>query len=102
MEDLSIKNLIKDQEFRPIRRKIIETSFNLVSETLEYKCKMYGKKLIKIDRFFPSTQICSQCGFKHDPFDSEIFECPVCKNIIDRDINAAINIYNYGLRKNRV
>lgn len=99
MEDLSVKDLIADQKSKWIRRKIVESSLNLIREMLDYKCKMYGKKLVFVDRYFPSSKICSECGFRHDPLDSEIFNCPVCGAEKDRDYNAALNIYKAGLRK---
>ena len=102
MENLSIHELVKQQEKKYVRRKIMEASLNTIREMLTYKCKMYGKKLLFIDRFFPSSKICSECGFRHDPKDAEIFICPVCGLIIDRDYNAAKNIYKYGMSKNNV
>lgn len=99
MENISIHELVKQQEKKPVRRKIMEASLNSIREMLNYKCKMYGKKLILIDRFFPSSKICSECGFRHDPNDSETFICPVCGLEIDRDYNAAKNIYKFGMSK---
>lgn len=99
MENLSIKDLLKEQQNKNIRRKITEASLYMIREMLEYKCNMYGRKLIFVDRYFPSTKICSECGFRHDPLDSEIFLCPVCGAKKDRDYNAALNIYKAGLRK---
>lgn len=101
MEDLSIQDLVKQQEKKVIRRRILISSLNLIKEMLSYKCKMYGKKLVFIDRFFPSSKICSECGFRHDPKDSEKFVCPVCGLTIDRDYNAAKNIYKYGISRFR-
>ena len=98
MEDLSVKDLLQTQVKRRIRKKLLESSFNTIGVMLEYKAKMYGKKLIKIDRFYPSSQVCSECGFKHNPEDKEVFICPVCGLEIDRDYNAAKNILNYGLK----
>ena len=100
MEDLSTNDLFKIQFNKRIRRKILESSFQTIRDTLVYKAKMYGKKVIFIDKFYPSTQICSECGFKHDPLDKETFICPVCGLEIDRDYNAAINILNIGEKIN--
>lgn len=99
MEDLSIKALLNDQRRKNIRRKIVESSLYMIREMLEYKCKIYGRKLVFVDRFFPSSKICSECGFRHDPLDSETFICPVCGMQKDRDYNASLNIYKAGLRK---
>ena len=68
---------------------------------LEYKAKWYNKTVSKIDRFYPSSQLCSECGFKNSELkDTSIceYDCPECGTHHDRDINAAINILNEGLR----
>jgi len=67
---------------------------------LEYKASWRGKTIIKIDKWFPSSQICSYCGASigKKPLNIRKFDCPHCKKKnIDRDINAAVNIRNYGL-----
>ena len=99
MEDLSITKLLETQKSKNIRRKIVQSSLFMIREMMVYKCNMYGRKLVFIDRYYPSTKICSECGFRHDPLDSEIFECPVCGAKKDRDYNAAINIYRIGIKK---
>lgn len=68
---------------------------------LDYKCELYGKTLIKVDKYFPSSQLCSNCGFKNEAVKNlsvRKWECPECGQVHDRDINAAINILNEGLR----
>ena len=66
---------------------------------LSYKCEWYGRVLIRIDRFYPSSKLCSACGFKHDSIALDIreWQCPVCGVLHDRDINAARNILAAGL-----
>lgn len=98
MEDISIKELVARQDIKRIRRKIYEYSLNTFREMMEYKTKMYGKKVVFINRYYPSTQICSECGFRYNPKESETFICPCCGCVIDRDLNAAINIYRYGIK----
>ena len=63
-------------------------------EMLEYKCRLYGNKLIVIDRFFPSSKMCSECGcIKEDlKLSDRIYKCEHCGFIEDRDVNASINI----------
>lgn len=66
---------------------------------LNYKCIKYGKKMLKIGRFEPSSQICSKCGHRQKlELDERTYVCPKCGNKIDRDINAALNIRNFALR----
>jgi transposase len=64
---------------------------------LEYKLKDRGKYFVKVDKWFPSSQICCNCGNHHKLLLSErIYKCS-CGNVIDRDYNAAINIKNKGI-----
>lgn len=64
---------------------------------LEYKCKMHERELITIDKYYPSSKICSNCHNTYEVKDKEIYKYPVCNSVIDRDINAAINILRRGL-----
>jgi putative transposase len=66
---------------------------------LSYKCQKHGKKVIKIGRFEPSSQICSNCGNRQKlSLNDRTYKCTQCRHEIDRDINAAINIRNFALR----
>ena len=64
-----------------------------------YKATRVGKVCAKIERFEPSSQICSKCGHRQKmPLDVRTYVCPECGQVIDRDLNAAINIRNFALR----
>lgn len=66
---------------------------------LEYKCAFYGIKFVKVDRYFPSSQICSCCGKRMEmPLSERTYHCDSCGLVLDRDLNAAINIRNEGMR----
>ena len=100
MEDLDIKDLLSKQKLKIHKRKMLLSSLGQITTLLKYKCERYGKELRKIERYYPSSQTCSKCGKTYNVKASEIYKCPHCKTIIDRDYNAALNILNYGLVHN--
>jgi len=65
---------------------------------LEYKCAWHGRTFVRIDRFYPSSKLCSACGFRNDsmPLDVREWQCPECGATHDRDVNAARNILAEG------
>lgn len=97
---------IEDLCFKGFMRTDKAKSYQDVSQSefvrqLEYKANWYGKTISKINRFYPSTQLCSECGYKNSTLkDTSIreYDCPECGIHHDRDINAAINILREGLR----
>lgn len=80
-------------------RKVSDLSWYAFTSMLSYKAMKEGKILKKIGKFDPSSQICHRCGHQQKmPLDARTYECPECGMIIDRDLNAAINIRNFALR----
>ena len=98
IEDLASKNMIKNHK---LANSIQDASWGEFRRQLEYKAEWYGKKVVVIDRFFPSSQLCCKChGIWSGTKDLSVrkWTCPVCGHTHDRDRNAAINILNEGLR----
>ena len=95
--DLNTKGLLHNHK---LAKSIADVSWTSFVNKLEYKAKWYGKEIIKIDRLYPSSQICSVCGNRDGKKTLDIREwtCPVCHTHHDRDINASKNILAEGLR----
>jgi putative transposase len=97
IEDLAIRNMVRNHK---LARSISDAAWGEMFRQLEYKCEWYGRTLVKIDRFFPSSKRCNHCGFVMDklPLDIRNWDCPSCDTkSIDRDINAGKNILAAGL-----
>ena len=96
-EALQIKNMLKN---RKLAKAIQDVSWYEFCRQLEYKCLWYDKKFVRINTYFASSQICSNCGFKNSNvknLDVREWTCSKCSEHHDRDINAAKNILNQGL-----
>lgn len=96
VEDLAVKNMVRNHK---LAQAISDVSWSEFIRQLEYKGKWYGKNVIKIDRFYASSKICSNCGHKKDELnlDEREWQCSKCNVTHDRDINAANNIKIMGM-----
>lgn len=96
VEDLAVKNMLRNHK---LALSISDASWGELVRQFEYKCEWHGRELVKIDRWFPSSKRCSNCGHivEKMPLNIRFWECPKCGVSHDRDVNAAVNILAAGL-----
>jgi len=97
LEDLNIKGMIKNHK---LSKHIADASWSRFIELLTYKAEWNDKKIVRIDRFFPSSKTCNCCGYINQNLDLRVREwtCPSCNTKLDRDLNASKNILNEGYK----
>ncbi|NEP06466.1 MAG: IS200/IS605 family element transposase accessory protein TnpB, partial [Okeania sp. SIO4D6] len=90
IEDLNVRGMLANHK---LAKSIADQGFYEFRRQLEYKCQWYGSEVVVVDRFFPSSKTCSNCGHVQDmPLHLRTYDCPECGLSIDRDLNASINL----------
>ena len=91
LEDLHVNGMLRN---RHVAKHVADASFGNISRKVAYKCKWYGKKLLTVDRYFPSSKRCHVCGYIVESLrlKERVWSCPECGSVHDRDENAAKNI----------
>ncbi len=93
IENLNVSGMMKNH---CLAKAIADMGFYEFRRQLEYKCKLYGSQLVIVDRWFPSSKTCSNCGYKKETLSlaERTFNCDLCSLSLDRDLNASINLRN--------
>ncbi|GAA3156724.1 hypothetical protein GCM10020001_095890 [Nonomuraea salmonea] len=99
VEDLTVRTMVRN---RSLARAISDASWRELRSMLEYKARWYGRTVVAVDRWFPSSKLCSQCGAlrKKMPLNVREWMC-ACGAVHDRDVNAARNVLAAGLAESR-
>ena len=97
MEDLNVKGMVKNHK---LAESILEMNFGEFRRILKYKSRWYNRKIVFVNRFYPSSKTCHNCGYinKQLRLSDRKWKCPNCGSIIERDYNAALNILDEGIR----
>ena len=98
IEELKVRNMMRNHK---LAQHIGSASWSKFFDMLAYKSVWYGNDVVKVPTMYPSSQICSCCGYKNPLVKNlavRVWECPECHTIHDRDTNASINILNKGLQ----
>ena len=99
LETLAVKNMVKNHN---LAQAISDVSWSTFVSMLEYRADWYGKNILRIGQFSPSSKTCSNCGYinKKLTLKDREWTCPKCNSVLDRDKNAAINIKYFALKNN--
>ena len=98
VEDLNLKSI---SHYLKNAKNVEDSAYGIFVNRLEDKCEEKGTNFIKVDRYFPSSQLCSNCGFKNIKIKNlkiREWTCPKCGKFHNRDVNASQNLKNYGLK----
>ncbi len=98
IEDINMQDMAKESKLNS--KATYDNGFGIFRNMLKYKLENLGKKLIIVDKYFPSSKLCNVCGYKNEllAITDKTWECPNCNTVHNRDINASINLKKEGLR----
>lgn len=98
IEDINMQDIAKESKLNS--KATYDNGFGIFRNMLKYKLEDLGKKLIIVDKYFPSSKLCNVCGHKNEllTITDKTWECPNCHTVHNRDINASINLKKEGLR----
>ena len=98
IEDINMQDMAKESKLNS--KATYDNGFGIFRKMLKYKLENLGKKLIIVDKYFPSSKLCNVCGHKNEllSITDKTWECPNCHTVHNRDINASINLKKEGLR----
>ena len=96
LEDLNVSGMLKN---RHLSKSVSDSKLYEFRRQIEYKAELYGIEVVIADRFYPSSKICHVCGHvkKDLKLSDRLYRCDCCGNVIDRDVNASINLANYNI-----
>lgn len=97
VETLGVARMVSNATGKQLRNALYQGRLATLSEYISYKCEQNYIRVIHADKEYPSSQICSCCGSRYEIGRDKIYSCPVCGMNMDRDLNAAINLRNYGM-----
>lgn len=96
LETLDIKDMLENDSSTALHRHIQDSKFRYFFDHLIFKCKIYGIEIRRANKYFASSKLCHICGNKKNnlTLSGRVYKCDVCGNVIDRDINASLNLVN--------
>ena len=98
IEDLQVSNMLKNHN---LAKAISEVSWSQFRKMLKYKAKWYGKQVVPVSKKFPSSQLCSSCGYRNKDVKTLVlrnWDCPTCGSQHDREMNASRNLEKKAIR----
>ena len=98
LEDLNVSGMLKN---RHLSKSVSDSKLYEFRRQIEYKAELYGIEVVIADRFYPSSKICHVCGHvkKDLKLSDRLYRCDCCGNVVDRDVNASINLANYNIER---